>query len=192
MRTRMAVIARVLSTERRVKGMLQPAQLYENELQEENIKSWYRPENMFWHDGTGECIIQLPDNNEERHCFVSIDKNDNVIGYIAYCVNWVSMSANRWGIISFKKGSVEFAKDLYKAISDCFITYHLNRISWSCYEDNPALRGYRNFIKRHGGRECGYHRQVTRLRDGKLHNAVEFEILAEEFKNCEKLEGGAE
>lgn len=37
-------------------------------------------------------------------------------------------------------------------------------------------------IREHGGKECGYRRQVARLMDGKLHDAVEFEILASEFK----------
>ena len=58
----------------------------------------------------------------------------------------------------------------------------MNRMSWCCFADNPALRGYRNFIKNHGGKECGYYRQVTKLQDGMLHDKVEFEILASEFK----------
>lgn len=58
----------------------------------------------------------------------------------------------------------------------------MNRISFRCYVDNPAIRGYRNFIRKHGGRECGYYRQNARLQDGKLHDSVEFEILACEFR----------
>lgn len=162
--------------------MLKPAQLYEDELQEENIKSWYKPENIYWHGGTGEYAIDIPDNNESTHCFVSVDKNDNVIGYISYNVDWAAMSADRFGIISYDKGNLIFVKDLYKAICNLFEVYHMNRISWRCYADNPAIRGYRNFIKKHGGRECAYFRQHIKLRDGKLHDSVSFEILANEFR----------
>lgn len=91
------------------------------------------------------------------------------------------MSSDGWGIISFEKGNMEFVKDLYQAICDCFEVYHLNRISWNCYADNPAIRGYRNFVKKNGGRECAYFRQYIKLRDGKLHDSVSFEILAEDF-----------
>lgn len=161
--------------------MLRPAQLYKEKLQEENIKSWYKPEDIYWHGGAGDCNIDLPDNNYESHCFVSVDKNDNVIGYIAYAVDWSAMSADRFGIISYRKNSMEFARDLFKVVCDLFEVYHMNRISWCAYADNPAIRGYRNFIKKHGGRECGYYRQVVRLQDGKLHDRVDFEILAEEF-----------
>lgn len=162
--------------------MLRPAQLYEEELREKNIESWYDPVNIYWHGGTGEYNIDLPDNNAEEHCFVSVDKYDDVIGYISYSVDWEAMSADKFGIISFDKGNLEFVKDVFKAICDCFEVYHMNRIQWFCFTDNPAIRGYRNFIKKHGGRECAYYRQVAKLRDGKLHDAACFEILSSEFK----------
>ncbi len=161
--------------------MLRPAQLYEEKLREENIKSWYRPENIYWNGGAGDNIPELPDSNHDSHDFVSVNKDGSIIGYISYAVDWTAMSADRCGIISFRKNSLEFAKDLYKVICDLFEVYHMNRVSWSAYADNPAVRGYRNFIKKHGGRECGYYRQRARLQDGKLHDSVSFEILATEF-----------
>lgn len=162
--------------------MLRPAQLYAEELQRKNTESWYRPENIYWNGGTGDSGIELPNDNYDSHCFVSVDKNDNVIGYISYNVDWSAMSADRFGMISYDKGNLEFAKDLYRAICNLFEVYHMNRISWCCYADNPAIRGYRNFIKKHGGRECGNYRQIARLQDGKLHDSVQFEILAEEWR----------
>lgn len=162
--------------------MLRPAQLYSEKLQEENAKTWYKTEYMYWNGGTGDCDINLPDNNYEKHCFVSIDGNDNIIGYISYAVDWSAMSADRFGAISFDKGNVMFAKDLYQAICDIFEKYHMNRMQWCCYMDNPAIKGYRNFIKKHGGVECGHYRQVAKLIDGKLHDSVQFEILAREFR----------
>ena len=162
--------------------MLRPAQLYAEELQRKNTESWYRPENIYWNGGTGDSNIDLPNDNYDSHCFASVDKNDNVIGYISYNVDWSSMSADRFGMISYDKGNLEFAKDLYRAICNLFEVYHMNRISWCCYADNPAIRGYRNFIKKHGGRECGYYRQIARLQDGRLHDSVQFEILAEEWR----------
>ena len=113
---------------------------------------------------------------------MSVDKNDRVIGYITYAVNWNAMSADSFGAISYDRGNIEFARDLYTAICDIFEKYHMNRMSWWCFADNPAIRGYRNFIKKHGGRECGYLRQYSRLQDGKLHDSVLFAIMSCEFK----------
>lgn len=162
--------------------MIKPAQLYKSKLKEELLKSWYDPANIYWSGWTGDGITDLPDDNYENHHFVSVDNSGNVIGYISYSVNWVAMSADNFGIISFKKGNIEFAKDLYTVICNIFEKYHMNRMSWCCFADNPAIKGYRNFIKNHGGKECGYFRQVTKLQDGMLHDKVEFEILASEFK----------
>lgn len=161
--------------------MLKPAQLYEGKLQEENIKAWYKPENIFWNGGTGDSIINLPKDNCDRHCFVSVDRNDNVIGYIGYRVDWSAMSVYGFEIISYQKGNLQFVRDIYQVICNLFGQYNMNRIEWCCYTDNPAIRGYRNFIKRHGGKECGYYRQIAKLQDGKLHDLVHFEILADEF-----------
>lgn len=162
--------------------MLKPAQLYKDRLYEEYVKTWYKPENIYYTGWTGDSTPEIPDNNYDSHHFVSVDENGNLIGYISYSVDWISMNADRFGIISFDRGNIVFAKDVYTAVCDLFKKYHMNRISWTAYTDNPAIRGYRNFIKRCGGRECGYHRQVARLQDGKLHDSVEFEILASEFR----------
>ena len=162
--------------------MLKPAQVYKERFYGEYVNTWYKPENIFYTGWTGDSLPELPDNNYNSHHFVSVDKNDNLIGYISYSVDWIAMSTDRFGIISFDKGNILFAKDVYKAICDLFEVYHMNRISWCAYADNPAIRGYRNFIRKHGGRECGYRRQNARLQDGKLHDSVEFEILACEFR----------
>lgn len=162
--------------------MLRPAQLYKNELYKEYVKTWYKPENIFYTGCTGNSIPEIPDNNYHEHCFVSVNKDGKIIGYINYSVDWVSMSAHDFGIISFDKGNIDFVRDVFKVICDLFDKYHMNRISWYAYVDNPAIRGYRNFIRKHGGRECGYYRQATRLQDGKLHDSVQFEVLFSEFK----------
>ena len=104
-----------------------------------------------------------------------------MIGYISYDLDWAAMSANNLGIISFQMGNRDFLKDVYKVICDIFEVYHMNRLSWWCFADNTAVRGYRNFIKKHGGVECGHKRCIARLRDGKLHDRVDFEIMSWEF-----------
>lgn len=75
--------------------------------------------------------------------------------------------------------SIQFVDNV---MSEYELSERKKNVSWFCFADNPAIRGYRNFIKKHGGIECAYHRQVAKLQDGKLHDSVEFEILASEFK----------
>ena len=163
--------------------MLLPAQLFAEELKLKNAATWYDTAHyMYWNGDCGSSDITLSDNTYDNHQFVSVDKDNKVIGYISYAVDWTSLNADQFGAISFDIGNVIVAKDLAQAIDDIFHKYHLNRVQWFCYADNPAIRGYRSFIKKCGGRECAHYRQVTRLLDGKLHDAVSFEILASEYK----------
>lgn len=161
--------------------MLKPAQLYKEELQKKNIETWYDQRYIYYHSGTGAYEIEFADNNCQKHQFVSVDENDNVIGYISYKIDWCALSADNFGIISYDIGNISFLRDCYQVVCDLFEKYHMNRVGWFAYADNPAVKGYRSFIEKHGGRECAYLRQVAKLTDGKLHDAVEFEILAEEF-----------
>lgn len=161
--------------------MLEPAQLHKEEIEKLLLKTWYDPKYMYYSGWAGNELSKIPDNDYDAHHFASVDNDGNVIGYISYRISWITMSADNFGIISFGN-HVEFAKDVYTVICNLFEIHNMNRVQWSAFVDNPAIKGYRNFIKRHGGRECAYHRQIAKLMDGKLHDNVEFEILANEFK----------
>lgn len=64
--------------------------------------------------------------------------------------------------------------------------YQFNRLEWCCFADNPAIKGYRNFINRCGGKEVGYLKATNVLMDQKLHDSVIFEIMKEDFKPIKK------
>lgn len=166
--------------------MLKPAQLYKEKLYQAEVSSWYDPQNIFYHGWFGCGATSLPEDTYNRHCFVSVNKNDDVVGYISYNVDYAAMSADNFCMISYKKGSIQFAKDVFKVICNLFEIYNMNRISWDCFVGNPAIRGYRNFIKKYGGRECAYYRKTTKLQDGKLYDKISFEILYEEFMGNKK------
>lgn len=162
--------------------MLKPAVMYEKQLYERSLKCIYNPRYMYYFSGSGQEGIRLPNEQKFGRYLVSVDKDENVLGYIGYALDYETMTADQWGIVCFKEnGSIEFAKDVYQAIYDCFTKYGFERVAWYCYADNPALRGYKNFIKRYGGRISGYFRNCTRLLDGKLQDSVSFEIMRDEF-----------
>ena len=162
--------------------MLKPAQLYADQLREKEILSMYNIEDKYFHAWCASEVTNLKDENWNNHIFVSVNNKDEVIGFIAYEVDHQALSTCGWGIVSFDKGNLIFIKDVYDAIYDVFYKYNFNRIEWTCYADNPAIRGYRKFIERVGGKECGYKRENKMLMDHQLHDTVEFEILKREFK----------
>ena len=163
--------------------MLDVAKKYEEEIHKKYYDTWYDPHYQYYRDSSGDRLPQFADNCYERRDFVCLDEKDHhVIGYISYSFNEVSRSAFNFGIISFEKCNLTFAKDLLQVISDIFFKFHLDRMEFWCIADNPAVKGYRSFIKRFGGREVGYLRRSTRLMDGKFHDTLIFEILREDLK----------
>lgn len=161
--------------------MLDNAKKYEKEIQDKFLDTWYDMKYQYYRDTSGDRIPQLPDNCYDRRSFVSLDKEGEIIGFISYSYNDTAGSANNFGIINFGKPSYIFANDVLQVIADIFFKYKLRRIEWWCFADNPAIKGYRKFIKRFGGREVGYLREVSRLMDGELHDGVIFEILREDL-----------
>ena len=167
--------------------MLKPAQLYEGELQAKWMNLWYNPEYMYCVSTPGYNRLEIGDGNVGDHDLVSVDDEGNILGFISYSIVWATKLVGDIQIVSFDKGNLMFIEDLYQAIYNCFKVYNFNKIEWSCYADNPAIRGYRKFIKRCGGVECGHFRKCSILQDGKLHDKIYFEILAEEFKPLERM-----
>lgn len=161
--------------------MLRPAQLYFREINASLMHRWYDLDFQYYAGTFGMDNNNFPDDNRNEHSFASVDKEDKLIGHIAYTIDRYTNSTNNWRIINFKRGNMIFMDDLKTALIDVFTKYNFARVEWYCVADNPAIRGYRNFIKRFGGRECGYFRNETLLLDGKLHDSVFFELLAEEF-----------
>lgn len=160
--------------------MLKPALLYADELKKLYQENMYDLRNQYYFGWYGTKELELSDNNYDRREFVSVNEDDNIVGFISYNIDYNRKVADNFGIMSFTQ-SLIFPKDLLQVIDDIFYKYHLEKISWRCYKENPALRGYRNFIKRHGGRQTGYYREEAILMDGKMHDGVSFEILEKDY-----------
>lgn len=162
--------------------MIKPAILYKDQLLQKYSEIMYDVTYQYYFGYPSAWLPNIPDNTENGHYFVSVDENDNVLGYITYSINYLSKSCFNFGLISFDKGNIKLVKDAYQVIYNIFNLYYFNKIEWNCFADNPAIKGYRNFIKKCGGREVGYLKATNVLMDQKLHDSVLFEIMKEDFK----------
>ena len=75
----------------------------------------------------------------------------------------------------------EFGLDVLRVFDDIFYKFNLNRIEFSAFADNPAIKSYRTFIKKYGGKEVCTLRETNRLMDGRMHDSVIFEILYQDL-----------
>ena len=167
--------------------MLRLANLYADELKRKLAEASIDPQYMYYFtQPTGGYFDRtFSDNTVWSHDFVSVDNNGNIIGHIGYGVDAFARSANNFGFLSFDIGNTVFIRDAYRSVRDIFEKYNLNRMSWHAVVDNPVTASYRRLCKRLGGRENGYERQSVLLMDGKLHDGISFEVLAEDYFRSE-------
>ena len=163
--------------------MLVPVYSFKDELELLYNNTLYDMDYMYYHGSTQRGRLDVDEVSENVDQFVSINGDNDILGYISYRTDWQSRSVDNLGILSFDKGNMLFIKDVYRCIDDLFKVHNMNRLEFFCYTDNPAIRGYRNFIKRFGGKEIAYFRDVALLLDGKLHDAVIFEIMSADRTN---------
>ena len=153
--------------------MLKTAQHYESDIVHLHEQTWYDPRYNYARAGSHSYDIRLPDNNTESHAFASVH-NNQVIGFIAYDIDLEARSAHDLFVESYDIGNLIFIRDCATAICNLFEIYRFNRLEWNCISDNPAIHGYRRFIRICGGREVGTFKNKIRLLDGELHDQVFF------------------
>lgn len=162
--------------------MLKEARSYEEEVQRKHIESWDKPDSIYFCTVANSSLPIYDENCCDARSLVSVDENDNVIGYIHYDLDLETKAASNFAIISFNRGDCKFFTDVHKAVCDIFEKYKLNRLTWFCYTENRAKYLYRRYIKEHGGKEYTKPGEADKLQDGKLHDRINFEIMVDEFK----------
>lgn len=166
--------------------MLKPAQLYKEELNKLYINTWYDSKYQYYHSSPSTNELLIPDNNNIHRTFACVDKDDNIIGYFSYRIDWQSRSVYNFGLITFTNGSTLFIRNVLEHVKDLFINHNINRLEWWAYADNPAIKGYDKLVKRYGGARVGHLHNTGMLADGKLHDTYIYEILRENVNFLDK------
>lgn len=165
--------------------MLKPAILYKEQLETAYINTWYDDIYKFYHGLYRRCL-EIDTNNWTRFQFASVDKDDNLIGYISYNVDRPINGVNDFGIINFSDNMLEFGKDVFRMIEDIFLRYNFDRVEWWVVVGNPIESTYDKLCQKYGGRIIGITRNSVKLIDNSIHNSKLYEILREDFLNSIK------
>lgn len=160
--------------------MLDIAQKYSSELELLFANTVYDLKYQFYHSSYSEKYIPSTDN-WNTHEFVSLDSNDNVIGYIRYGIKRNSYSVGSLCIINFSDNKIVFGKDVAKAIDDIFNKYNFRKMSYEVFVGNPIEITYDKLTKRYGGTIVGIKKQHVRLTDGKLYDLKLYELFRENY-----------
>lgn len=121
--------------------------------------------------------IALDEHSWNKIQMVSVDKNDNILGYLSASINRDVGKASSIGIINFGEINITFSRDLYTFLTDLFTKHHLNKIEWSVVIGNPAELMYDKIVEKYGGRVVGVWKESTRTADGTLRDVKDYELF---------------
>jgi hypothetical protein len=163
--------------------MLQPAYLYKDILYKYKSKIAFDERYKFYEYDTYVDYDIITDRNSwECIQLVSVDNNDNIIGYFKADINRHVYYVCGLAIINFTpKTNLIFAKDLKQFFLDLFNKYNFNKITFRVVIGNPIEKMYDKLVSNYGGRIVGIYKNNTKLWDGKIYDVKLYEIMKEDF-----------
>lgn len=161
--------------------MLDNARKYKEEINKKLIDTWYDDKYKYYHVGNWHREYNPPEDDWERMCFVSLDKDKNIIGLILYSLDRNISSAYDFGAINFSDNKVVFGKDLCQVIDDIFCKFNMQRIEFNVVCGNPIEKSYDRMVAKYGGRIVGIRKRVAKLLDNQIYDDKIYEILIEDY-----------
>lgn len=158
--------------------MLIPAIVKKEEILNAFKTHYYTTDMMYETGGLYNWLPEIADNPDIgvfQYAVVS-EKDNKLIGYIAYTVDWYSSTASRFGIFSFDRGNITMGKDLFNELEKLIHEYKLHRIEWRMVGGNPVERSYDKFCQKYNGKK---HILTDAFKDkfGKYHDDIIYEII---------------
>lgn len=168
--------------------MLDVAIKYEELLNRKFIDTWFDDKYKWWNSDTYYQIPELSKDSWDRHEFVSINKEGEIIGFISYGVDRQANRATKLQIINFTNDKMTFGLDVYRALKDIFEKFNFNKLIFNVIVGNPIEKSYDKIIKKYGGKICAYYKNDVKLTDGQYYDFKGYEILSEDYFKAIKKE----
>lgn len=157
--------------------MLKPAILYKEAIECGLREYFYSDDMMFYRGDRYNSLLNVaeePDGGQYQYAVT--DAGGNLIGYVAYSVDYYSQCASDFGAFSFDRGNPIMGLELYRLMERLVSTMH--RVEFRAISGNPATRAYDHFLDRHrdiGMKHTFY--DVFRDTKGEYHDVYIYEFV---------------
>lgn len=157
--------------------MLKPAILYRDEIFAKLLEYSYTDNMLFYMGCLGNELPTIEENNSGNiYQYAIIGKDNKLIGYFAYAIDWYSSCAYNFGLFAFDRNNTTIGFDVYKELKKIINDYHIHRMEWRMVQGNPVERHYDNYFKHYNGKKFVF-TDFLKDRRGKYHNEVIYEII---------------
>lgn len=167
--------------------MIDLAVKYEEKLQELFSNIAFDEKYMFFNDCSYRDKYKASESTWNKHEFVSLDSNNNIIGYIKYGIDRDSLIANSLQIVNFSDNKVVFGRDVMKCLEEVFTKFKFRKLKYSVIVGNPIEKTYDRLTEKYGGRIIGVSLKEDKLIDGNYYDHKSYEIFRDEYLLNTKL-----
>ncbi len=124
--------------------------------------------------------IEVDDTSLNRIQMVSVDKNDEVVGYFSACVYREANTVTSIGAINFFSVNYTFSKDLFAFLENLFIVWGFDKIEWRVVVGNPAEKMYDKIVEKYNGRIVGVSRRAVKIHGG-MYDEKLYEVFRDDY-----------
>jgi len=149
-------------------------QQFQNIIFQEKYK-FYNYDNYWYYN------VKLSEDSWNDIELVSINNQDNVIGFFRAGISRTSDKVSSLTIINFYDKNIVFSRDLYQFLKDLFEKYNFRKIEFNVAMGNPIEKMYDKYINKYGGKIVGINKQSTKLQDGNYYDVKYYEIFREDY-----------
>lgn len=113
-----------------------------------NCQAMFYTEDMFHMTGyTSDWTPNIEESNDgscKSYAIINNSKENKLIGYLGYCIDYRAKRVDQFGLISFDKGNPIVGRDTFEHLK--YLCEHYHTVSWRMVGGNPAERGYDKFL----------------------------------------------
>lgn len=157
--------------------MIKPAICFKDEI-EKALRSYFYTDDMMYYCGCNDSdLINVLDHSSNGdYQYAVTGKDDRLIGYIGFSVDYYSSCAYNLGAFSFDRGNPIMGKELFGIMEK--MVERLHRVEFRAVEGNPAIKGYDKFLERHSdmGRKLVF-RDAMKDTLGVYHDTYLYEFI---------------
>lgn len=165
--------------------MLEFAQNYKEALEKKKHETWGKEKYWYYNCCSYFSNIEIDDNTWSNMQFVSVDKEGNILGYLAYSIDREARFVDNLAIINFTDNPA-FGIDVMRMIKNIFEKYRYRKIEFFVVVGNPIEPKYDRLVSQYGGRIVGTFKEHFMLPDGELYDYKMYEIFREDYINSRK------
>lgn len=160
--------------------MLKPAILYAEQLPKMYQALWFDEKYKYYNYNPYWYSFTVEDKTWDLHEFVSVSPKGEILGYIHYRIDRITLNCANFGAINFTENPL-FGKDLLQAIKDIFEHFNFHKLTFGVVIGNPVEKTYDKLCAKYGGRILCIETEETKLEDNKYYDVKRYEILRKDY-----------